>query len=296
MKFLQDAFKWKPISLLMVLIGIGVFSCAVNLFVVPNHLYSGGILGLSQLLRSLIQMIFNLDTKFDFSFLIYYLLNLPLFILAYKRISRTFFYRTLLCVTIQSIFMALIPIPSKPLVDDTLTCVIIGGILDGFGMGIILSAGASSGGTDIIGLAVSAKHSGASVGKIGLGINVIIYAISGALWGLPIMIYSIVLSAIGNVTLDQTHLQNISSYATIFTKVHPKELIHFINTELQRDATYVKAVGGYTETPTYITYVALSKYELERLTRHLKDFDEKAFLIKQNGIGVKGEFLKHLDS
>ena len=52
-------------------------------------------------------------------------------------------------------------------------------------------------------------------------------------------------------------------------------MIKYISEELSRDATYFEAIGGYTDTKTYITYVALSKYELSRLTRHMKDFDDK---------------------
>ena len=296
MKFLHKIFKWKPKHIISAILGIAIYSLAVNLFVVPNHLYSGGVLGISQLLRSVAITVFNLDIKYDFAPIIYYVINIPLFIIAYRHISKTFFSRTLLCVTIQALLMAIIPIPEKPIVDDVLTCVLIGGILDGIGMGILLSAGASSGGTDIIGVLLSSKFKSLSVGKIGLGINLVIYTISGILYGVPIMIYSMVLSTFGNIALDQTHKQNISSFAVIFTKTHPKKMIEFISNELYRDATYVKATGGYTETPTYITYVALSKYELERLTRHLDEFDEKAFLIKQDGIGVTGEFLKHLEN
>ncbi len=296
MNLIKKMFGWKLKHFLSAILGIVIFSFAVNFFVTPSHLYSGGVLGLSQLIRSIILTTFNLEPNIDIAPAIYYIINIPLFYIAYKKIGKTFFFRTLLCVTIQTILMAIIPIPDKPIVDDTLTNVIIGGMLDGLGMGILLSAGASSGGTDIIGIALTQKYKNASVGRIGLAINGLIYIVSGIMYGLPIMVYSIVLSAIGNFTLDQTHKQNISSLAIIFTKEHPKKMIEYINNRLYRDATYTEATGGYTETTTYITYVALSKYELERLIRHLKEFDKQAFLIKQDGIGVTGDFNKHLDN
>lgn len=294
MKYIDKIFKWNLEGFFKTIIGTLIFSVAINLFIVPNNLYSGGVLGISQLLRSMIVSIFKIVAPFDISSLFYYLINIPLFIIAYKNISKTFFSRTLLCVTVQFIALALIPIPDKPLVDNLLTNVLIGGILDGLGMGLILSAGASSGGTDIIGVALSSKKGTLSVGKIGMFINTIIYVISGILYGVETMIYSIIFSVFGTLMLDHTHEQNISSTAIIFTKKHPKEMIKYISEELSRDATYFEAIGGYTDTKTYITYVALSKYELSRLTRHMKDFDDKAFLIKQDGVGVHGEFEKHI--
>ena len=89
-------------------------------------------------------------------------------------------------------------------------------------------------------------------------------------------------------------LINICSEAFIFTKEHPEKMISFINNELKRGATYWEAVGGFTHTKTYIVYMVLSKYERMRLGRHMKDFDEKAFMVGDDGVEIKGLFDKYL--
>ena len=71
-------------------------------------------------------------------------------------------------------------------------------------------------------------------------------------------------------------------------------MIEFITKELNRGATYWEAVGGYTNTKTYIVYTVLSKYERMRLGRHMKDFDEKAFMVGDDGVEIKGLFDKYL--
>ena len=71
-------------------------------------------------------------------------------------------------------------------------------------------------------------------------------------------------------------------------------MIHFINDELNRGATYWEAIGGYTETKTYIVYAVLTKYERMRLERHMKEFDEDAFMVGDDGVLIKGEFKKYL--
>ena len=289
-----DLFKWGWFKFLKCILGTFLYSLAVNVFVVPNNLYTGGILGTSQLLRSLIMHFVDLSSvPFDISSAIYYLLNVPLFILAYKSAGKTFFVRTLFTVTLNSLFLTIIPIPSSPLVHELITNVLIGGIIAGIGIGFILSTGSSSGGTDIIGVSLSKKSRVLTVGNIGLIYNAIIFGICGVFYGLQIMIYSIIYAVFESIMVDKNHSQNIFSEAFIFTKKDPDKIIDFIKEVLDRDATYWTAKGGYTKTNTYIVYTVLSKYERLRLERHMKEFDEKAFMVGSDGVEVKGEFAKN---
>ena len=204
---IKKIFNWDIEDVIKVILGSFLFCFAINYFVVPNNLYTGGVLGLSQLIRSILIEVFNIKNSFDFSGLIYYFINIPLFFIAYRSISKTFFFRTIFAVSIQAIMLSIIP--SKLLIDDVLTNIIVGGILGGTGVGIILSSGASTGGTDIIGLALAKKDNHFSVGKFGLLINIFIYSIAGLLYGLEIMIYSIIYSAVDSLVIDKTHEQNI---------------------------------------------------------------------------------------
>lgn len=292
---IYNIFNWSIKDLIKATTGIILFSLAINLFIVPSNLYSGGVLGLSQLIRTFIIKVFHIKTEIDISGIINFFINVPLFIIAYKNISKAFFSRTLLCMFIQTICLTLIPTPDKPIVNDLLTSVLIGGILDGIGCGIVLSSGSSSGGTDIIGVALSNKNRNLSVGKMGLAINLFIYIICGILYGIEIMIYSVICSVIATLMIDNTHEQNICSTAIIFTKKKPTKILDFVKNDLNRDGTYWKAIGGYSETTTYICYVVLSKYELQRLERHLNELDKDAFVVKSDGYAIRGEFKKVLN-
>ena len=287
-------FNWGWFKFSKCILGIFISSLAVNLFIVPNNLYTGGTLGLSQLIRTAIISITNINFKFDISSIIYYLINVPLFLIAYKKISKTFFIRTLFSVTINSLFLLIIPIPSEPLIKDLLVNVLIGGFLGGIGIGMALSTGSSSGGTDIIGILLSKRNNKFTVGNIGLVFNLLVYSICGIQYGIETMIYSILYAIFETIMIDKNHTQNICSEAFIFTKESPEKMIDFINTELKRGATYWEAVGGYTKSKTYIVYTVLSKYERMRLGRHMKDFDEKAFMVGDDGVEIKGAFDKYL--
>ena len=290
MKKIKELFNWNVKDIVKLLIGTFMFCLAINVFVVPNELYSGGVLGLSQLIRSIVVDTFDLNISFDFSGILYYLINIPLFVLAYKNLSKQFFFRTILVISIQTLLLSVIP--TTGIVDDTLTNVLVGGLLAGAGLGIILSCGASTGGSDIIGLVMAKKNNELSVGKLGLILNVFIFSIAGIIYGLETMIYSIIYSFVDSLTLDKMHEQNICSTAFIFCKKNPKEINKFIKDELGRDFTYWDAKGGYDDSRTYIIYTALTKYELIKLERKIKECDFNAFMIKSDGIGIKGEFEK----
>ena len=292
--FLFKTFKWNARDLIKAITGCLLYAIAINLFIVPNSLYNGGILGISQLLRTIITTTFDLNLKFDIAGLINFMINIPLFFVAYKFISKTFFSRTVVCVVCSTLFLTLIPIPEKALISDLLTNVLIGGILCGLGSGRILSSHGSGGGTDIIGIAISMKNRKFSVGKIGATINLFIYAICGLLYGVPTMIYSIIYAVIGSLVVDHTHEQNVVSYVMIFTKNFPETISEFIKNELNRDATIWEGTGAYDKSKTYVCYSALSKYEVQRLERNLKELDKNAFMIKNEGVGVDGNFQKHL--
>lgn len=108
------------------------------------------------------------------------------------------------------------------------------------------------------------------------------------------MIYSIIYTVISSIVVDNTHEQNICSYVMIFTKDKTKTIIRFIKEEIRRDATYWEATGGYNHGKVNVIYSALSKYEMQRLERHLKELDKNAFMIKSEGIGIEGNFKKSL--
>ena len=156
MKKLNGLLNWKFAEVIKVLVGSLMFCISVNIFIVPNDLYTGGVLGVAQLIRSIVIDVFKLNVAFDFSGILYYVINIPLFVIAYKQLSKTFFYRTLLIISIQTVMLSLIP--TVGIIDEILTNVLVGGLLGGAGLGIILSCGASTGGSDIIGLVLASNY------------------------------------------------------------------------------------------------------------------------------------------
>lgn len=276
-------------------IGMLIFSSGINFFIVPANLYNGGVMGISQIIRTLLIREFPIFSgSTDIAGMINFLLNIPLFILAYLSIGKNFFIRTTVCVFSQTLFLSILPIPSSPYVEDALTASIIGGIIAGFGIGIALRSGGSSGGMDIVGMYFTKKHKGLSVGRVSLAVNLLVYGICAIMFGIQTAIYSVIYSAVSMLMSDRTHTQNINTEVLVFTKENPQKTLDYIVQEFQRDATWWEAKGGYTESKTYIIITILSKYECAHLQKELRLIDEHAFVVTMDGLNINGRYEKHL--
>ena len=277
------------------IVGMLIFTVGINLFIVPADLYNGGVLGISQLIRTvLVRYLHWFSGTTDIAGVINLVLNIPLFALAFICIGRPFFFRTLVCVFSQTLFLSLIPIPSTPLIQDALAASIIGGIFAGAGIGISLQSGGSSGGMDIVGMCLTRRYKGISVGKVSLAVNTVIYGICALLFGVQTFVYSLIYSVVSMLMTDRTHTQNINSEVVIFTKKEPTEIIDYIVQKFHRDATWWEARGGYTEERTYMVIVILSKYECAHLRREIKMVDEHAFVVVKDNMSIHGKYEKHL--
>ena len=282
----------KIYNICMIILGSALFAASINLFVVPVNLYNGGIVGFSQIVRTIIVQHFHLDPGFDIAGLINFGINLPLFILAYRSLSKNFLFGTLLSLVTQTICFSLIPIPAVPILPDVLASLIIGGIIGAVGVGITLINGASGGGTDILGVFLALRHKWFSVGKMQLLFNAIVYTLCVLLFDVSIAIYSIIYAAIYSFVLDKVHLQNIEMSMMIFTR--NTEVKNRIIHEFVRGVTYWEGMGAYTQTGTEVLVTIVSKDEVSALKRMITQMDPHAFIIVNEGLQITGNFTKRL--
>lgn len=275
-----------------VIVGSAMFAVAVNLLIVPMNLYSPGIIGIAQIIRTLITPILPIAKTFDIAGVINFLLNVPLFILAFHSISKNFFFKTVLSIMTQTIVMSIIPIPSTPILDDILTACIIGGLISGFGIGLTLRSSGSGGGTDIIGFYLTKNNFPITVGQVSIIVNIIVFSICALLFNVEVAIYSIIYMIVMYTTCDKTHYQNINKTAMIFTKnpLVQKKIME----ETGRGVTYWKGAGAYTNDETYVLVTAFNKYEENQLKKIIYQNDPKAFVIFHEGMDIKGNFEKRL--
>ena len=288
---LYNSLHHRGLRLVVAVIGELIAAAALNLFIVPLNLYTGGLMGVCQLLRTLAADYLGMNFgAYDVAGILYFLLNIPILLLAYKDLGRAFVAKTLICTVAFSLFYSLIPSPSVPIVDDYLTACLLGGILAGVGGGLVLTCGASGGGLDIVGLYLSKRGSQFTVGKFSLSFNAVLYTACLFLFSPEVAIYSVIYNFFTAMVLDRMHQQNVSIQALIFTKGDEDTLARFIIENLGRSVTYWEGVGAYTGEDVHVLCVCLSKFEIEELVHAVHSIDPHAFVTTQEGTRIYGNF------
>ena len=286
--------RW--LRIVAAVVGELIAAAALNLFIVPLNLYTGGIMGVCQLIRTFLQTQLGLTFgAYDIAGILYFLANVPILLFALKSLGMGLVAKTIICTVSYSLFYSIIPIPSAPIVDDYLTACLLGGILTGIGSGIVLTCGCSSGGLDVIGLCLSKRGSSFTVGKFSLTFNVFLYTACLILFSPEVAIYSVIYNFFASMVLDRMHQQNVNVMALIFTHADEHILGQFIIDKLNRGVTYWNGTGAYTGQGVHVLCVSLSKYEIEELLHAVRSIDPQAFLTVQEGVHVYGNFRKKLE-
>ena len=269
-----------------------VYAVGMNMFIVPAGIYSGGLMGICQLIRTLLTDYAGLKVGFDIAGLLYYAFNIPIFLFAWKKMKRKTLVKTIITVTFSTIFLAVIPVRAI-LPDDRLASVIVGALVCGSACGLILRCGSSGGGLDIIGLLMAMGKRETGVGQMYLIVNVIQFSAYAALFGAPVVIYSLIATFLSSFAVDHFHFQNINVEVKIITK-RKDELADAILRGLGRGVTEWASIGAYTEEPSDVLYVIISKYEVTRLKNIIRRCDPNAFVVFGDKVHVYGNFLKRL--
>ena len=268
-----------------------LYALGMNLFLTPLHLFSGGGVGLAQLLTLFLEQLIDVGS-FNLYGIVYMMINIPLLFLAYFQLGYKFFIKTLIGSGAISLFITLIPTLAVPIVDDYLTSVLIGGIACGAGVGIILIAGGSGGGIDVVAMWAAKKFQNASVGKISLYFNVLLYAIMLFMFDVETVIYSLIYTVVFTLVLDKTHYQNINVRVMIFTK--KDGIDRAINVRTGRGVTKWDGCGAYTKESTQILVSCINKYEVNEMLDLVHSIDPQAFVIVDENVMVSGNFEKRL--
>ncbi|MBO4279425.1 MAG: YitT family protein [bacterium] len=276
---------------LFCMVGGVLYAVGVNLFIVPFGLYSGGIVGIAQLIRTLLADFIHIDFgSKDVAGIVFYALNLPILIYAFPRLEKMFFLRTIVAVTALTLAMSFVP--TVVVVNDCLASTIVGAFISGAGIGLVLRNSGSTGGMDVIGMLVSKAHGNVSVGRVNLAVNLVIYGVCLFLFDVEIVVYSVIFAVVHAFAIDRFHSQNINVEVKIITKIDPALIEKDVFTMMGRGVTELQSVGAYTQDSEHILYILISKYEVHQLRNIVRSHDRSAFIIVNEGVWVEGNYLK----
>ena len=279
----QVSIKLKNLGIMI--IGVFLYVLAMNMFISPANLYTGGVTGIAQLIIAFASSAFGIQLSLGG---LIFLLNVPLLYLAWRSIGKRFAVLSILTVELQSIILELVPMGKFS--DDILLNAVFGGVLIGVGVGMILKIGASTGGTDIVSQYISMKFNG-SFGKYSFGINAVIILLAGITQGWETALYTIISIYITSVVVDRIHTihQNLTLYIVTSKE---DEMIDAIQKQLYRGITVLEGRGAYTKNNKSVLMIVLSSYELYEALAVIKMVDDHAFTNVVRSEMVQGHFVR----
>lgn len=260
-------------------ITLGAIAAAYSIrgFIVPSGLASGGIAGIALLLYYTFKLPMGVMTL---------ILNLPLFVLGWREINKTFVFKTAWGIGVYSVFLELF-IGIQPIaINDIFLGALYGGVISGISASIIFSLGGSLGGTDIVSKVILRKY-GVPMGTSALVINGSIVLMSWAILGSRIALYTLVTMFVYGRILDVLQ-SGIPSKSITIISTHAEALVERIMADLGRGATFLQGKGAYTNESKNVIICVVSLPEIGRLKKTVREVDPEAFMIVQNAGEVFG--------
>ncbi|WP_295158781.1 YitT family protein [Selenomonas sp. AE3005] len=252
---------------LMIFVGAVIAAFGLEEFLIPNNVIDGGIVGISIMLETITGMSLGV-------FLI--LLNIPFLFMGYKQIGKNFAIATLVAICFLSVWSEIFE-PLQKVTDDPFLAAIFGGIIDGLGVGLIIRAGGSLDGTEIVAIIMD-KKSVFSVGEVVMFINLFILSSAGLLYGWDKAMYSLVAYFVISKMIDVVIKGLDESYAVMIVTNAHDEITSALNDRLGRGVTLLHGAGGYTGESKEVLYCVVTRLEVDKLKEIVLDKDESAFV------------------
>ena len=285
---------------LLITFGVTLYALGWALFLTPNHMIGGGVTGFA----SIIDYAFGIDISIT-----YFVLNIILLLVGTKILGTGFGFKTIYAIVMTSVMLAVtkefIPVDfvAEFSQDSKIVCTVLGGIMAGVGIGLSMSQGGSTGGTDIIAL-VWCKFKPASPGRVILIIDLIIitssllfpsYADEAATQLIPfnekiaIVVYGLMQVTVCGYAIDlyiSGSKQSVQVF--IFTK-KVSDMADAIAFDMKRGVTVIPAKGWFSKEDKQVLMVVTRKTDLNLLLSYVKSIHPDAFLSVSSVMGVYGQ-------
>ncbi|MCI7011591.1 MAG: YitT family protein [Prevotella sp.] len=266
-------------------IGIFLYSFGFTAFILPEKVVMGGVSGLS----ALAFYAFNFPPAISM-----WGINCGLLLLAFRALSRQFTIRTIVGVTVMSLFVGFLQpfFTAHPVItagEDKFMHVLIGGALGGAGLGLVFSHNGSTGGTDII-IALLNKHFRMSFGRAMQFIDISIIGSSYFLFhSTETIVYGVAFTLIASYVCD--YIINGARQTVQFIIISKKyeKIADTINKHVHRGVTLIEGKGWYSKGDVKILIVLARKYESQEVFNYIKHIDPEALVSQSFCQGVFGE-------
>ena len=269
-------------SILTIIFGAASYAFGLTYFVVPHHLFEGGATGITLITYYL----FNIPIS-----VMNLIINIPLFILAWKIFGAKTLYSSLLGTISLSIWLAIfekIPL-SFNLEGDLVIVALVAGVLLGLGLGIIFNAGGTTGGTDIVARILN-KYTNISVGKLLFALDFLILMLILIIFqDLRLVTYTLLFDFIVSRVIDLIGEGGYAGKGFMIITQKPMEVADKINEELSRGVTFISGQGYYSQKDLKIIYCIVARNEMIKMKELIHTIDPKAFITITEAHEILGE-------
>lgn len=266
---------------IFITLGAFITAAALETFLLPNNIIDGGVIGISMMVHYL--------TKWNLGLLIF-CINIPFILVAIKKLGLKFILHTIFATSMLAI--ATNVFHGFHVTQDLILSAIFGGIILGFGVGLILRNNASLDGTEMLSITISKKLRLLSVGELLMAINLFIYTGAGFLLGWDRALYSILTYYIASKVIDAVLEGLDKSKSVRIVSAHHREIGDAIMKELDTSVTYIRTTGGYSRQEKIFTYCVVNKFEMPKLKDLVHSLDPKAFIVTEDVHEVEGVRVK----
>ena len=262
-----------------ILLGCLISSSSINLFLVPNHLLSGGIAGIAIIFYYLAELPIGVQM---------FLYNIPLFLAAYKTLGRSYtvdvIFGTVLfsiCVDATRFLGAYAPVP------DVMLAAIFGGVFNGIGYGIIFRMNGSSGGFDIV-AAIVRKYYSFHMGGVIFAFNCVIMGIAAVLFGMMPAMFTLISMYMNSTVMDKVIGGFNHRKAILLISDRTASIAEGIITEVGRGVTFLHGAGAFTHKQKDVLFVVVNLTQIAKIKMIANAIDPQAFMIVLSANEVMG--------
>lgn len=260
-----------------------LYSISVNCFLSKNQILNGGFTGFATVINYLSGLPIGTVILF---------LNIPLFIISYKKLGVRFVISSFWATFIMSALIDMgdfLPVYR----GDLLLASLFGGVMSGAGLGIIFINGATTGGTDIIAKLIGLRYPHITLGKTIFLIDLAIIALGGVVYkNIESSLYAAVVIFVSTQTIDYIIFGVHRSSLILIVTEKGDEMRRMITNDIHRGVTVLKGSGGYTSSEKDVLICACYDNQTGKFIKKIKSFDEKSFLIITNAKEILGEGFK----
>lgn len=267
----------------LIIIGCMIGASAYPLFLVPNAIAPGGVTGIGTVLNHVFSWPVGLTSM---------ILNIPLFIIGFRSMGKSFVYRTLIATLLFSLLIDLLHF--NPVTDNPLLASVFGGVVLGFGLGLILRANATTGGTDLLAQVVHRKLPFVTVGVFLLSLDFAVILLAGFIIGAEQAMYAMICVFVYTKVLDVV-LAGIGTDKAchIITKLG-EEITHRLISDVERGVTTIQATGSYSGDQVNMLLCIVSRNEVMSVKTIVNEVDPHAFVFITDTHETLGEGFRNL--